>query len=332
MYKKKIVLLSVLLYFTVSCVNTNTSSEGEVEDVIREEFSYNDFYYIIKDIVKVRTLSNVSYMDTISTFAKRIEEYKKVINDSSVISLLVPELSSINSENEIYMFQTKQEFTEYKIVAISKFEKIKDQDFFTLVSQTDGPITASPLVEKFEELDLVKDFNILKTRYNNVLTKLEALTHKTKEELALMCKEEKERQETARIAAEKARAEAERIEAEKNKPINSWKDVAEIINKKVKLLGIWEDRRDYGLTIAMYQKGNNYYWTICEMSKNPLDWNNETQIFKKKNSTYIWKHEGSDMPEKYVISGKKMNYYVFNPDAPGISGEWVYMGTYTKIY
>lgn len=329
---KKIIFISLLLYTATSCLRKDSlhyEPKTEDEKAICELFWFNANYYDIKDIVKVRTINNAEYMDSIDIFNRKIEEYKKIINDSSVIALLVPEESEVNYGSENYIFLVKHEYIEYKIETIPKDKGEEKKDFFTLISHENGVTITSPIVDKINDLELIANFNTLKVRYNNVLNKLEGLTHKPKDELALMCKEEKERQK----AAEKARIEAEK-QAEANKPISSWNDVADIINNTTgKVIGIWRNRTGgMEMTLVIYQKKGTYYMSYCEFSKNPINEDSSMRLRKKSNSTFEYNQEGSDMPERFTINNSgDLEISTFNPDSP-YGPEWVDMGTYTKVY
>lgn len=72
--------------------------------------------------------------------------------------------------------------------------------------------------------------------------------------------------------------------------------------------------------------------SYCSFSRNPIDDDSIMRLKKKGGNTFEYNQEGSDMPERYKINKQgNMDSYTFNPDGP-YGPEWVYMGSYTKIY
>lgn len=118
------------------------------------------------------------------------------------------------------------------------------------------------------------------------------------------------------------------IEEQKTAP-RSWQDVALLMQKKgCSIIGIFQGTQAYAGTLAIYSKGGIYYIAPCTISNNPIDFEYADRLRKMNSNSYQYNEPGSDMPEKYVISGSQLISYCYNPDM----SEWVNMGSYNKVY
>lgn len=112
--------------------------------------------------------------------------------------------------------------------------------------------------------------------------------------------------------------------------VNTWADIPKILGKNYKVIGIWEGTVPYSPTIIIYKNGNKFYMNTCHLSDPPIDKEFAMRLKNKGKNTFIYNQTGSDMPEMFIINGNQLESYTYNPDFNG--GEWVYMGTYNKLY
>jgi hypothetical protein len=118
----------------------------------------------------------------------------------------------------------------------------------------------------------------------------------------------------------------ENISESEESTISTWSDVADILNKKYKVKGIWTPTKNYSSNLVIYSKKGKYYLSECEISENPLS-DSEQMRLTKKGNTFMYKGDG-DMPEKFIINGNQLDSYTYNPDV----SEWVYMESYQNVY
>lgn len=112
--------------------------------------------------------------------------------------------------------------------------------------------------------------------------------------------------------------------------VTTWADIPKVLGKKYKVMGIWQSSGEYGQTLILYKKNGKHYLCSCKLSEQPIDEDFAYPLKLKKKGIYIYNQEGSDMPEMFCINGKQLTSYTYNPDVNG--GEWVYMGSFDKLY
>lgn len=112
--------------------------------------------------------------------------------------------------------------------------------------------------------------------------------------------------------------------------VETWADIPKVLGKKYKVMGIWQSSGEYGQTLILYKKNGKHYLCSCNLSEQPIDEDFAYPLKVKKKGIYIYNQAGSDMPEMFCVNGEQLISYTYNPDVNG--GEWVYMGSYEKLY
>lgn len=110
--------------------------------------------------------------------------------------------------------------------------------------------------------------------------------------------------------------------------VNSWHDVAQIVGKHFKVIGIYKGTMASAPTLILYKKDSRTYLTTCHMSEEPIHHEFAYQLRKLSSTTYQYSEPGDDMPERFVVDGNTLETYTYNPDM----GEWVFMGDYWQVY
>lgn len=331
--RKKIIFLLTLFAVIICCKeNPNTYPAGSVEYDIASKFMSYTKDYRLDTIVFEESFDTKIVKDSLALFLSKIDNGIKTIGDSEVVNVLIPNISYVREkitriiQLEEIKLDEEDSYKLYRIKTTYRTDKSCKKEFFAIIRNTDIIISLNE-----PENDFAVQYKEVKSEINNVMYSVETLSQKDHSTLTKLKNEELKKQELARIAAEKA--EKKRLaEIERNR-IPDWDEVASIIKRKTggKVIGIWNNG-PYIATV-LYNRGGRVCMRHCQKSKEPLSPNGyEMRLRKISRNTYQYNEEGSDMPERFVINEYgDLDTYCYNPDGP-YGGEWVGMGSHTRVY
>lgn len=326
---KKLGFLAMVGFLLASC--SSYSPKDNVEKAICEEYEASNVDFHIVDISKSDSVNTTEIKDSVKMYLEKIESILKIIDNQNAVDLLLPDARAVITDLTSLTTEPNLVYRTYTLHLVKENDILRKNVYANVVYDNDKIKRPINIRNSNDQPVMIVKFENLKPGLLELLSKLEDLSKKTSSEVEVLCKEERNRLEQLRLITELEKKKAE-AEAEANRPVSSWNDVAKIVSKRGKVIGIWKNGGPYSSTLVMYQNGGNYYMAYCSFSKNPIDDGSIMRLRKKSGNTYEYREDGSDMPERFKINAQgNMDSYTFNPDGP-YGPEWVFMGSYIKIY
>lgn len=309
MRKALISLFCIFCVFYLACCSTSDEHEKEIKDACKSAS------IILNRIEFVDSIDSQATKEKIKRHINSIDSAVYAIGDSTLVSFLYPSAYDVKRELGRILALDDYAYLRYKVYGITNGYSVEK---YALISYQDSLICPVKIVDINDETEL--DFQLKECEYSftSVMEYLSVLSSKSEDELQEM------REEKLKSIEEQRKADEERRNAPK-----SWDEVAMWMKKKgYTIIGIYKGALAYAGTLVLYKKGSSTYLSSCSISSNPVDFEFANKLTKLNSNTYQYNEPGSDMPERYVISGSELVTYCYNPDVY----EWVNMGSYHQIY
>lgn len=306
------------IFFTASC------SSGEYDKAIKD--ACEQVNCTAHNIVFVDSIDNNSTKEQVLQYIASIDSAVVAIGDSALVEFLCPEASTTKQNLEKIRDLGDYAYLRFKVDATSNGRILTK---YALVSYREDLMRPIKIVDEDYQSDMEFQLKDSEFSIKSTIEDLKNLQSKTPEELLQMKVEKEQRIEEQRKADEERWEAQKKAEEERRNAPSSWEGVAQWMKKKgCSVVGIFKSNGGYGGALTIYKRGGGTYIASCSLSATPVDFQFADNLRKVSGSTYQHNEPGSDMPERYTISGGELITYCYNPDM----GEWVNMGSYYQVY
>ena len=315
----KLYIIVIALLSFCSC-NNKAPKDVDLNDRSKIERLIKDKCYESKiDVTEIKYLRDIDYSVIKDSIIHLRDKYLSSLNKVKYDSLTSKILSNYKdikrTFDDIENSENKGIVSEYEITATNKLYG----NYYVYVSK------------KFEDMIIEIRDEQIQNFYNLYLKNLPGIFHIN--DIDVLESDIKLLEELCKLDSTQLLAYIDSKKTNYEKPWYpyTWDD----INKHYKesgysIIGVWKFSGK-GYFFVIFRHNNEYRYAITEFCENPFD-NSSEEPMKKISSTKFEYNQGdSDMPERFVLNGKKLDMYTYNPDCKS-SNKWVYMGSYDKVY
>lgn len=324
---KKIIFALSLGAFAACTFSPNKQAEKKIREAYASEYSNNT----ITSIEECETYDAALIKDTLKLYIQRLDSCVKVINNLEAIQVITPQAALLKKDMTELLKMPDDRCVVFHILAERKGnEAIKPEMYANVMFDKDGKVKDDvTIIDVKDEPGFVSSYLSLKETYQTVISRMETMFGKSKEELAKMCEEEK-----ARIALMIGENAAKAAAADPNavRDAHSWGEVAAIIKKRGTIDGIWRDSRDLGKAMTIFHQGKEYFVAPCQYTTEPVSDETVIPVTKVDDKTYLNSRGGGGRQQKFVVTERILDYLEYTPGYGGSEGTWKYTGTYIKVY